>query len=224
MVFGAFRIPAAEQHRVLFIGIASALVMRAAMIVGGAALLARFHALIYVFGGFLVVAGVRLWLHRSDAPDPEGGSVARWIRRLVPATPELRGERFWVREGGRWLATPLLLALLAVELADVVFAVDSIPAIFAVTRDPFIVFTSNVFAILGLRSLYFVLAGLVDRFTHLKTALAAVLVYVGVKMIVAAWFPIPAWISLLVILAMLTAGIAWSLLDRRPGRTERMAG
>ncbi len=215
MIFTALRIPAEDQHRVLFIGIVSALVLRAAMILGGAALLARFHWLIYVFGAFLLATGVRLWRHRHDAPDPEGGGATRWLRRVLPTTPRLHGHRFFVREGGSWLATPLFLALCAVELTDVAFAVDSIPAIFAVTSDPFIVFTSNVFAILGLRSLYFVLADLADRFRHLRTGLAAVLVYVGAKMVAAPWVKVPAPLSLAVILAILAVAIGWSVLERR---------
>jgi tellurite resistance protein TerC len=219
LIFGAFRIPARDQHRVLFLGILSALVLRAGMIVGGAALLQRFHWLVYVFGAFLLVTGVRLWGHRQDAPDPAGGRVARWVRRLVPSTTRVDSGRFFVREGGRLLATPLLLALLAIEVTDVAFAVDSIPAIFAVTDDPFIVFTSNVFAILGLRSLYFALAGLVDRFRHLKAGLAAVLAYVGVKMLVAPWVKIPALVSLSVIVLILAVAVGWSLVEtRRDGR------
>ncbi len=219
MIFTALRIPAEDQHRVLFIGIVSALVLRAAMILGGAALLDRFHWLIYVFGAFLLVTGVRLWRHRQDAPDQEGGSATRWLRRVLPATPDLHGHRFFAREGGRWVATPLLVALMAVEVTDVAFAVDSIPAIFAVTTDPFIVFTSNVFAILGLRSLYFVLADLADRFRHLRTGLAVVLVYVGAKMLVAPWVKIHAGLSLAIILAILAASIGWSLLEGRRGRS-----
>jgi len=225
MIFTALRIPAGDQHRVLFIGIVSALVLRAAMIVGGAALLARFHWLLYVLGAFLLVTGVRLWRHRRDAPDAEGGAATRWLRRVLPSTPRLHGHRFLVREAGRWVATPLLLALCAVELTDVAFAVDSIPAIFAVTSDPFIVFTSNVFAILGLRSLYFVLADLADRFRHLRTGLAAVLVYVGAKMMAAPWVKIPAALSLAVIVAILAVAIGWSMLERRGvGGKEAVGG
>jgi tellurite resistance protein TerC len=215
MIFTALRIPAEDQHRVLFLGILTALVLRAAMIVGGAALLERFHWLVYVFGGLLLITGVRLWRHRRDAPDPDGGTATRWLRRILPATPRLHGHRFLVREAGRWVATPLLLALCAVELTDVAFAVDSIPAIFAVTSDPFIVFTSNAFAILGLRSLYFVLADLADRFRHLRTGLAAVLVYVGAKMVAAPWVKVPAGLSLAVILAILAIAVGWSILERR---------
>ncbi len=221
MIFTALRIPSEDQHRVLFIGIASALVLRAAMILGGAALLERFHWLVYVLGGFLVVTGVRLWRHRDAPPDAEGGAATRWLRRVLPTTPELHGHRLIVREAreaGRWVATPLLLALVAVELTDVAFAVDSIPAIFAVTTDPFVVFTSNVFAILGLRSLYFVLADLAGRFHRLRAGLSAVLVYVGAKMIAAPWVSVPAVVSLTVILVILAASIGWSLLEARGER------
>ncbi len=225
VIFTALRIPAEQQHRVLFIGIVSALVLRAAMIVGGAALLARFHWLAWVLGAFLLATGVRLWRHRHDAPDPGGGAALRWLRRVLPTTPRVHGHRFFVREGGLWLATPLFLALCAVELTDVAFAVDSIPAIFAVTTDPFIVFTSNVFAMLGLRSLYFVLADLADRFRHLRTGLAAVLAFVGAKMIAATWVKIPAALSLAVILAILAVAIGWSMLERRgPGGKEAVDG
>ena len=218
VIFGAFRIPARLQHKVLFLGILSALVLRGAMILGGAALLERFHWMAYAFGAFLAITGVRLWLHRWEAPDPSGGPVAQWVRRAVPSTGELSGGRFFVRENGRLLATPLLLALATVELSDIVFAVDSIPAIFAVTTDPFIVFTSNVFAILGLRSLYFVLAALLDRFAYLKTGLALVLVFVGVKMGVATWVKIPAPLSLGVILLILGVAIGYSFLRPRAAR------
>jgi len=221
VLFGAFGIPARDQHRVLFWGILGALVLRAVMILAGSALLERFHWLVYVFGAFLVVTGVRLWAHRRAAPDPEGGKLARWVRRAIPSTPQLSGGRFFVREGGRRLATPLFLALVAVELTDVVFAVDSIPAIFGVTNDPFIVYTSNIFAILGLRSLYFLLSGLVNRFVHLKAGLAAVLVYVGVKMAVAGWIAIPPAASLAVIAAILGVSILLSVASRRaPSRAR----
>jgi len=232
MVFGAFGIPAALQHRVLFWGIAAALLMRAGMIWGGAALLARFHWLVYVLGTFLVATGVRLWLHRRDAPSAGGGPFVRLVRRVLPSTPHLEGHGFLVRQGGRLLATPLLLALVAVELTDVVFAVDSIPAIFAVTDDPFVVFTSNVFAMLGLRSLYFLLAGMVDRFRHLKAGLSAVLIFVGVKMAAAGWVKLPPAASLGAIAAILAVAVAASLRPPRgaaapapgyPGESSRRA-
>ncbi len=220
VLFGALGIPPIYQHRVLFWGILSALVLRAAMIFGGAALLARFHWLIYLFGGFLVATGVKLWLQRGAESHPERGLALRLVRRIVPSTSRLDGHAFFTREGGRRVATPLFFALVAIEATDVVFAVDSIPAIFAVTDDPFIVFTSNVFAILGMRSLYFALAGLLDRFTYLKTGLAAVLAFVGAKMIASGWVKVAPLASLGVIAAILGAAVAASLLrQRRAART-----
>ena len=211
VLFAALRIPAALQHRVLFWGILSAVVLRGLMILAGSALLTRFHWLMYVLGGLLLLTGVKLWLKRQEEAGSEAGGMLRWARRLIPSTSQLRGRAFLVREGGRWRATPLLVALVAIEITDVIFAVDSIPAVFAVTQDPFIIFTSNIFAILGLRSLYFALAGLVDRFTHLKAGLSLVLVFVGVKMIAAGWVKIPAAASLGVIAAILAGSVAASL-------------
>jgi tellurite resistance protein TerC len=220
-VFGALGIPALYQHRVLFWGILTALVLRAAMIVGGAALLERFHWIAWVFAALLVLTGAKLWLARSEAPSLEGSRALRLARRLLPATDGLRGARFLVRERGRWLATPLLVALILVEGADVVFALDSIPAVFAVSTDTFVVFTSNVFAILGLRSLYFLLAGLVDRLVYLRPALAAILVLIGVKMALATVRPVPAPASLGAIGAILTVAVVASL--RRGRRSGRAA-
>jgi tellurite resistance protein TerC len=215
VVFGALGIPATHQHRVLYWGILSALVLRGAMIVGGAALLARFHWLVYVFGVFLVVTGVKLFVQRNAHETREDGVLVRWVRRLVPTSATLDGQRFFTVENGRRLATPLFLALVLVELSDVIFAVDSIPAIFAVTLDPFIVFTSNVFAILGLRSLFFLLAGVVDRFEYLKVGLAAVLVFVGVKMSLVDVVKIPPTVSLGVVSLLLGASVAISLIATR---------
>jgi tellurite resistance protein TerC len=215
VVFGSLGIPPIYQHRVLFWGIVSALVLRGAMIAGGAALLHRFHWVIYVFGAFLLVTGVRLFVHRADTPYPEKSAAFTALRRVVPATPRFDGHRFFTRENGRRLATPLFFALALIELTDVLFAVDSIPAIFAVTDDPFIVFTSNIFAILGLRSLYFLLAGFVSRFTYLKPSLAAVLVFVGAKMALVDVVKIHPGVSLGVIVAILGVGIAASLLHAR---------
>jgi len=213
VIFRAMAVPAAYQHRVLFWGILTALVLRAGMIFAGVALLARFHWLIYVFGAFLLVTGARILAVKEDLePHPERSAAFRWLRRVVPATARLEGHRFTVREGGRRLATPLLLALLLVEVSDVVFALDSIPAIFGVTLDPFIVFTSNVFAILGLRSLYFALSGIMDRFHHLRPALALVLVFIGGKMIVAPWLRIGQGASLAVVALLLVGGVLASLL------------
>lgn len=211
VIFSALGIPALYQHRVLFWGILSALLLRAAMIFAGTALLSRFHWLIYVFGAFLVVTGVKLFLQRGKAEDPSGGWALRQARRLIPSTDKLDGDRFFTIENGRRVATPLFMALLLVEVTDVIFAVDSIPAIFAVTSDPFIVFTSNIFAILGLRSLFFLLAGAVDKFRYLKLGLSAVLVFVGSKMALVDWYKVPPAASLTIIAALLGCSIAASL-------------
>ncbi len=219
VVFSSLAVPAAYQHRVLFWGILGALALRAAMIFAGTALLARFHWLVYAFGAFLVFTGVKLFLHRHETPHPERSPVLRLARRWIPSTTRFHGAAFFAIEGGRRVATPLLMALLLVEVTDVVFAVDSIPAIFAITRDPFIVFTSNIFAILGLRSLFFLLAGLVDRFRYLKVGLSAVLVFVGVKMIAVELVKVPPALSLAVIGALLGLSVAASLwVSRRESR------
>jgi tellurite resistance protein TerC len=212
IIFSALGVPPLHQHRVLFWGILSALVLRAGMIFAGTALLARFHWTIYVFGALLVATGVKLFLGRHEAPDPTGGRLMRLVRRVIPSTHALHGPHFVTVENGRRVATPLLLALVLVEISDVIFAVDSIPAIFAVTLDPFIVFTSNIFAILGLRSMFFLLAGMVERFSGLKTGLSAVLVYVGLKMLAMDWVKVPAALSLAIVAALLVAPVlfgAW---------------
>ena len=218
VIFGSLGIPALYQHRVLFWGILSALILRAAMIFAGSAMLARFHWLIYVFGVFLVLTGIKLFLQRGKTERPEDGWAMRTARRLIPSTPRLDGDRFFTVENGKRLATPLFMALILVEITDVIFAVDSIPAIFAITSDPFIVFTSNIFAILGLRSLFFMLGGLVERFVYLKVGLAAVLVFVGVKMTIIDLYKIPALVSLCVVLAILAASVVASL-ARKPAPT-----
>jgi tellurite resistance protein TerC len=217
VIFSGLGIPFQYQHRVLFWGILTALVLRALMIFAGAALLARFHWLIYVFGAFLVFTGIKLFLNRGREEHPERSPAMRLARRLIPSTLALHGDRFWVRENGRWLATPLFMALLMVEITDVVFAVDSIPAIFAITSDPFIVFTSNIFAILGLRSLFFLLAGLVEKFVYLKVGLSAVLVFVGAKMTLIDFVKIPALASLAVVLCLLGGAMlaSWWVARRR---------
>jgi tellurite resistance protein TerC len=215
VIFGTFGIPAIHQHRVLFWGVLGALAMRAAFILAGGAFLARFHWAIYVFGGILAVTGLKLLVSRGQEVHPEKNPVVRAFQRVFPVTAQLEGGRFTVRQGGRRLATPLLLTLVAVEVSDIVFAVDSIPAIFAVTRDPFIVFTSNIFAILGLRSMYFLLAGVIHRFVYLKLGLSFVLVFVGAKMLLADVYKIPIAASLGVIAAILGISVAASLL--RPG-------
>ena len=221
IIFAALRIPAVHQHRVLFWGIVSALVMRAAMIFGGVALLAKFHWLIYVFGAFLILTGIKMFLQRGKEEHPEEGWALRLAQRLIPSSRQLDGEKFFTRENGKWLATPLFMALVLVEFTDVIFAVDSIPAIFAITRDPFVVFTSNIFAILGLRSLFFLLAGVVDKFRYLKVGLAGVLVFVGAKMALMDFIKLPPLASLAVIAAILGASIVASLARSRSEKRAR---
>ncbi len=222
LIFGAFSVPAAYQHRVLFWGILGALVMRALFVGLGAALLASFHWVIYLFGAFLLITGIKMLVLRDQGFDPRQNPVFRLFKRLVPAVDEYHGPAFTVVRDGRRYATPLLLVLVAVELTDLVFAVDSVPAIFAVTRDPFIVFTSNIFAILGLRSLYFLLAGIVHRFRHLKVGLSLVLVFVALKMLVVDLYKVPvAWS--LGIIALLIGGsmLASRLLPEPHARAAR---
>jgi tellurite resistance protein TerC len=211
VVFSSLAIPPVYQHRVLFWGILTAVVLRAAMIFAGTALLARFHWLIYVFGAFLAFTGVKLFLQRNATPHPEGSAVARIARRWIPSTTRFDGGRFLTFENGRRVATPLVLALLIIEVTDVVFALDSIPAILSITRDPFLVFTSNVFAILGLRSLFFLLAGLVGRFRYLKVGLSGVLVFVGAKMAATDLFHVSPVVSLIVVSSLLGISIVASL-------------
>lgn len=211
MVFSFFKVPPLYQHKVLFWGILSALVMRAILIVVGAALIAKFHWIIYVFGGFLVITGIKMLVLRDQSMDPEKNIAVRLFRRFIPMTSQYNESKFFIRENGKWLATPLLLVLAVIEATDLIFAVDSIPAIFAVTGDPFIVYTSNVFAILGLRSLYFALAGLVDKFRYLKVGLSFVLMFVGIKMLIMGWMKIPIIVSVGVIAGILIVAVVASL-------------
>jgi tellurite resistance protein TerC len=212
-VFTAFSIPALYQHQVLFWGIVGAVVMRTIMVFAGVALLTSFHWLVFVFGGFLVATGIKMLIRQDDRPHPEDSRFLKLVRKLMPVTDELHDGKFLVRIGGKLTATPLLLALAAIEAADAVFAVDSIFAIFAVTTDPFIVLTSNIFAILGLRSLYFVLSGAAERFKYVQPGLALVLVFVGVKMVIAEWIKIPVLLSLAVIVFLVGGSIVASLVS-----------
>jgi tellurite resistance protein TerC len=214
VLFHVLAVPAAHQRRVLFFGVVGALALRAGFIAAGATVLEDLSWMFYVFGAVVVVAGVRM--ARSDGGAESGPTLAiRLARRFLPMTSEPVGDRFLVRQRGRWVATPLLIALVAIEVTDIVFAVDSIPAVFGVTRDVFIVFTSNAFAILGLRSLYFVFAGATDRFPYLKYGLAGVLVFVGAKMLVQPVLHVPAAASLAVIAAALGGAMVASLRARR---------
>ena len=214
-IFAWFAVPAAYQHRVLFWGVLGALVMRAIFIALGAALIAKFHAVLYVFGAILVFTGIKLFAMPEEGIHPEKNPAYRLLRRIIPAVSEYHGARFTVVKEGRRYATPLLIVLLLIEWTDVVFALDSIPAIFAVTTDPFIVFTSNIFAILGLRSLFFLLQGVIGKFHRLKAALAAVLLFVGAKMLLIDFVVVPIGLSLAVIAGLICAGIVASLWSPR---------
>jgi tellurite resistance protein TerC len=228
LIFTYFAVPRELQHRVLFYGVLGALVFRALFIAGGAALLDRFHWVLYVFGAFLLLTGWRMFRHRNEETDLGRNPVLRLVRRVVPTTDEYVGQRFWVRRAGRLVATPLFTVLVLVETTDIVFAVDSIPAIFAVTQEPFLVFTSNAFAILGLRAMYFLLADLMHRFIYLKAGLAAILVFVGVKMLLIDVWKVPIGLSLAVIASCITVAVVASLRATRapregdPARAERV--
>jgi tellurite resistance protein TerC len=223
LIFTYFRVPAAYQHRVLFWGIIGALVMRGILIIVGAALLAQFHWIIYIFGAFLIYTGIRMAFHDNTELHPEDNPLVKAFRRVFPVTPKFVGDKLFVRQAGVLMATPLFLVLLVIESSDLIFAVDSIPAIFAVTENPFIVYTSNVCAILGLRSLYFLLAGVVDKFHYLKLGLSVVLTFVGVKMllpevshlITGTTYKIPTAVSLGVIAVVLTVAVVASLVRTR---------
>jgi tellurite resistance protein TerC len=214
MIFQYFATPAIYQHRILFWGIVGALVMRAIFIATGAALLENFHWMIYVFGGFLIVTGIKMLLQGDAKLEPDKNPVVRLFQRWVPITNTYQGQQFFVRKEGKIYATLLMLVLIVVETTDVIFAVDSIPAIFALTRDPFIVYTSNVFAILGLRALYFMLAGVMEMFVYLKVGLSFVLCFVGAKMLVVDFYKIPIGVSLGVVAGILTLSVVVSLLVR----------
>jgi tellurite resistance protein TerC len=226
LIFTAFVVPLQYQHRVLFFGILGAIVFRAIFIGLGAAIIETFHWAIYFFGVLLLVTGYRMWKQRDEHMlDPANNRLLRLFRRFVPTTDGYREQRFIVIEHGRRLATPLLAVLLVVESSDILFAIDSVPAIFSVTTDTFLVFSSNAFAILGLRSLYFLLAGAVDRFRYLKPGLAALLVFAGLKILLADIFPIPIAMSLAIIVGILAAAIGASLLaDRREQGRSPAAG
>ncbi len=214
LIFSELQIPPAQQRRVLYWGVLGALVVRAVLIAGGVFLLRRFHWVVYPFAALVIFAAVRiLWGKEKERElvATACGVCGSWVARIIPITPVLRGGSFWVRERGRLVATPLFIALIVVETTDVIFALDSIPAVFAVTRDLFLVYTSNIFAMLGLRSLYFLLAGAVDRFRFLRAGLAAILAFVGVKLLFSGVVEIPTWVSLAVIGAALTLAVTASV-------------
>ena len=212
LIFAYFKVPPLAQHRALVWGIVGALIMRGIMILVGVALVSRFHFILYIFGIFLVVTAIRMLFGKAGEPDFRNSLVMRFCRNWIPITAEFYGEDFKARVGNRWMLTPLGVALIVIDVMDLVFAVDSIPAVFAITQDPFIVYTSNICAIVGLRSLYFLVARMMDRFIYLRTGLAFVLGFVGLKMIVAKYFPVPTPISLGVVVLILAITVVISLM------------
>lgn len=219
LVLGHFKVQPSDQHRVLFYGVVGALVMRVVFILAGTALITRFHWMMYVFGGFLVVTAAKMLFSKNEEANMEESRMLSLVRRLIPMTQDYRGHQFFVRENGKLLATPLFAVLVVIEMSDVVFAIDSIPAIFGVTTDPFIVYTSNIFAILGLRALYFLLVGVLGMFVYLKYGLAVILAFIGVKMLIVDYFHVPIHWSLLTIVSILAVTVTASLIASRRTRS-----
>jgi tellurite resistance protein TerC len=211
LIFKAFRVPAVSHHKVLYYGVVGALVLRAAFVLAGIELLQYFHPVLFLFGAILLITGARMMLPAKRVIRPDRNWLVRATRRFVPVLADYEGEKFLVKRGEKWNATPLFLALIAVEAMDIIFALDSVPAVLAITRDPFIVYSSNAFAILGLRSLYFALADILPRFRFLHQGLAIVLILVGGKMLVSDWWPIPASVSLVVIAGVLATTVLTSI-------------
>ena len=221
IIFAYFKVPPMAQHRALVWGIVGALIMRGIMILLGVTLVSRFHFILYIFGIFLVMTAIRMLFGKAGEPDFGKSLVMRFCRNWIPITPEFYGEHFKARVGSRWMLTPLGVAVIVIDVMDLVFAVDSIPAVFAITQDPFIVYTSNICAIMGLRSLYFLVARMMDRFIYLRTGLAFVLGFVGLKMIVAKYFPVPTPISLGVVVLILAITVLISVLATQKRGTPK---
>jgi len=215
LIFSYFNIPAIYQHKVLFWGIVGALIMRVIFIFAGVALLEKFHWTIYIFGAFLIFTGIKMLFDKDKKIEPDKNPVIKFFKKIIPTTTELHGDKFFIKQNNKNYATPLFIVLIMIEITDLIFAVDSIPAILAVTQDHFIVYTSNVFAILGLRSLYFALANIIDRFKYLAVGLAIILVFVGLKMVVIDFYKIPIHFSLLIIFLILTFSVIFSLVKTR---------
>ncbi len=215
LIFSYFKVPGKLQHRVLYLGIVGALVLRLALILAGVSLIHRFEWLIYLLGLFLAYTGIRLMLQKKERIAPEKNWLVQWTRRHFDVTEDYHGSRFWIRRAGKWFATPLVLVLLVIETTDLIFALDSIPAIFAITLDPFIVYTSNIFAVLGLRSLHFLIAESLLFFSHLQIGLGLVLFFVGIKMVMGPFYVIPLPISLAVIAGILVASMLTSLVVKK---------
>lgn len=220
MVFTYFRIPIKYQHKILFWGIIGALIMRVIFIFAGVALLEKFHFTIYIFGALLVYTGYKMFKHNETKIEPDKNPVIKFFKKFIAITPDLHADKFFIKQNGKKFATPLFLVLILIETTDLIFAVDSIPAILAITQDQFIVYSSNVFAILGLRSLYFALAGVVNRFWLLSYGLAVVLVFVGIKMLIIDFYKIPIEWSLIFIAIIITASIVFSLLIKKTKNKE----
>lgn len=212
VIFSFFKIPKKYQHKVLFYGILGALVSRICFILGGVALLEHFEWMIYLLGAFLCATAVRFFVQKEEEIQPKNSFLVKGLKKIFPVTPELHGQNFFVRQKSKLYMTPLFLALLVVESTDIIFAIDSIPAVFAVTRDPFIVYTSNICAILGLRSIHFVLESFMDRFHYLKIGLSAVLLFVGAKMLLSYYVRIPIWVTLTTIALILSISVLFSLM------------
>ncbi|HPA35132.1 MAG TPA: TerC family protein [Chitinophagales bacterium] len=212
MVFSYFQIPTKYQHKVLFWGVLGALVMRAIFIFAGVALISKFHWIIYIFGGFLIFTGFKMLFQEDKPIEPEKNPLIKLVRKILPVSNELHGDKFIIKQGAKTIATPLLLVLVLIEFTDLIFAVDSIPAILAISKDPFIVYTSNVFAIMGLRSLYFALSGITQYFVYLKYGLAAILIFVGTKMSIVDFYKVPVLLSLLIIVTILAISVIASLM------------
>jgi tellurite resistance protein TerC len=224
LIFAELRTPPAQQRRVLLWGVLGALVMRAVLIGAGLYVINRFHWVIYPFAALIIVAAVRLLWGREKEREVVTAACSvcsTWVARIIPITPVYQGDRFWIRQGGRIVATPLLVALIIVETTDIIFALDSVPAVLAITREPFLVYTSNIFAMLGLRSLYFVLAGVIERFRYIRVGLAVILMFFGARLLLGDFVEIPNWVSLGVIVVALGLSVAASL--RWPAPTTRPA-
>lgn len=219
LIFSSFRVPPVHHHKVLFYGILGALIMRAIFIATGITLIEKFHWIIYVFGAFLILTGIKMALQKDKEIHPERNPVLRLFRRLMPVTDQYEGNKFFVKRNGRYLTTPLFVVLLVIETTDVIFATDSIPAILAITLDPFIVYTSNVFAILGLRALYFALAGIMEMFHYLHYGLSAVLIFVGIKMLISDIYKVPIHIALCGIASILLISVIASIV--RPRKKQK---
>ena len=215
MIFSYFHVSSIYQHKILFWGILGALVMRAIFIATGITLIEKFHEIIYIFGAFLIITGIKMAMHGDKKIEPEKNPVLKYLRKIIPVTESYDGDNFFVKRGTKYLATPLFIVLVVVESTDVLFAVDSIPAVLAITTDPFIVYTSNVFAILGLRALYFALAGIMPMFYYLNYGLSAILAFVGTKMLISDFYKVPTMISLSIVAGILVTAVILSIVRAR---------